>query len=487
MNDNNDRTWPSTTLAPPDHALEHTLLPKIADGPLPSRSKLSSTNNMTNTSKRGPFESASTRAPSSSLDSFLPSKALPVPSFPFPPAVKERVYSSAPRPRLPRNAEAISIKHEMRGSVPTAPCLAGPANAPTGRDAAVAAAPVRIHKPRPIAQPIMKSEAPEVGEVQTLTLQQRPRTNGQLPSTMPAYNSLSSIGTPGDPYCISSGSDNDSDFDADADAAGRGNRHRASPNPCPLSSFINFTDTHEPASDVEAVLKEFPKWLGSLDPTEPQPISVAVPAPALQPTTTVQATTNTRQSQSTTAATPSEKPGDDEGRTMREARGNGFRVGYGGDDKTLSPSPVPIPIMNKRPASAIEQVYPPAKRIAVPAQSSPLRVRETAATSFPPLSLSLSSPSRLLRRNDQTVIPDSDEDEYIDLHFGHEHEEYHDNDHKHDFNDNENHLVQCDEDEDVPSRKKKRRRHSGQDKAASRHRNRDRLAWRRRQQQQRRR
>ncbi|KAI1162606.1 hypothetical protein F5B18DRAFT_376944 [Nemania serpens] len=549
----NDRAWLST-LAPSKNASQHTSWSKIADDPVPYRSKPSSKN--TDVSRRSPLDVPSTRAPSGSLDGFRLSKAraepytsqysshvpapAPVPPSTFPPAVKASLYSSWPRPCWPRSSTDAGYAGSKKPDIPRRDGgLAGDNATGRRRDLAAIAASALILGSNPGPEPVpisqqptytfkrATSEAAVVVEAQPRTPQPRtPQPRPRSNARPPAYYTPSSASTSGDPYLISSGSDSDSDSDtypnADNDinghGKGNGGSNRASRNPPALKSFakFDFADAHEPASDVEAVLEEFPAWLRSSPcPTVPRKAVSARAAapPTLHPTlqssttttvrptttttTTVRSTTATRQS--TAAKSPSEKSGGQlswTGTMRGKARGDdGYPVRFGGEEG--SPVPVPVPGLTRRlpSASRIERISnSPAGRIAVPAQSGAVRAIRIASSSFPSTSSSLSSssaasppPSFLplpLPLNERTATLESesdldlgsgeDEDERVDLFFNREHE------HKRE----QNHPVKYEEDISPRPRKKTRRRHSGQDKAASRHRNRDREAWRRRQWQQ---
>ncbi|KAI0854832.1 hypothetical protein F4860DRAFT_498179 [Xylaria cubensis] len=112
------------------------------------------------------------------------------------------------------------------------------------QNAATVATPPSIS--RTISKPI-KQEPPQVQFSATRLLPQTPEKPVRAKRThTPSYSS----GTYKDPYAISSDSED------------------GNPYSCPpLRSFAEIADTYETASDVEAVLNQFPAWLDSPSPT----------------------------------------------------------------------------------------------------------------------------------------------------------------------------------------------------------------------------
>ncbi|KAI1747000.1 hypothetical protein F4782DRAFT_522714 [Xylaria castorea] len=228
-----------------------------------------------------------------------PSSALP-PAFP--PAVKPRVYSAS-RPGGKRNIDIGSKKLEAFGFVSAASLLPGTTtwNAATippvaSRQNAAAVTPLPRIEPKPVSKPILKpikqeevrilgagrksllratqdtaaaATSPSISKTMYKPIKQEPsQVRVSAPRLLPqtpekpirakqARTLSYSIGSYRDPYAISSDSEDD-----------HSNRN-GNPYSCPpLRSFAEIADTHETASDVEAVLNQFPAWLDSPSPTE---------------------------------------------------------------------------------------------------------------------------------------------------------------------------------------------------------------------------
>ncbi|KAI0466937.1 hypothetical protein F4859DRAFT_281699 [Xylaria cf. heliscus] len=223
----------------------------------------------------------------------------------FLPAVKPRVYSAS-RPSAKRNIDTGSKKLEAFGFVSAASLIPAttkwnatiiPSVANTQNAASAALTSKPTVKPEPVSKPIpkpIKQEAvqllssrrkslpqatrnlaapataspisnfkselikQEAVEAQVSAPQPTPRTPEKPISAKRARTARYSTGTYGDPYAISSDSDSDDN-----------NNRNGKPYSCPpLKSFAEIADTHETASDVEAVLNQFPAWLDSPSPTE---------------------------------------------------------------------------------------------------------------------------------------------------------------------------------------------------------------------------
>ncbi|KAI0430040.1 hypothetical protein F5Y09DRAFT_241340 [Xylaria sp. FL1042] len=245
-----------------------------------------------------------TNSTNANRDSTLSRNSSSLPHM-FPPAVKTRVYSTT-RPATRRNVNDGSKKLEAFGFVSAAtlvsrtntattksattitPTSALESNATshsitklksqnaskhmkltqeqsrsrqlssrTAQNISAPLTPVPIVEAKPISKPTQRGTL----KVQTSNIQPPPRTpeNRITVKQEPALSS--SIGTYGDPYTISSGSDSDSDDDSSVIPC--------SPRPVKsLSSFATKLEVYETASDVEAVLNQFPVWLESPSPTE---------------------------------------------------------------------------------------------------------------------------------------------------------------------------------------------------------------------------
>ncbi|KAI0545111.1 hypothetical protein F4679DRAFT_562365 [Xylaria curta] len=317
------------------------------------------------TSRQKPNSTLTTAAITSSLP--RPSSVLP-PTFA--PAVKPQLYSAS-RPGRKRNVDIGSKKLEAFGFVSATsllprtttrdattipPTITNTQNAP----AAAAVTTLPKVKLEPVSKPTFKTikreEAQILGGSRGPLLQATQNTAGvatptsisktiskpikqepsqvrfsaarPLPQTpekptraRQAHTPSYSSGTYRDPYAISSDSEDDAS-----------NRRNGNPHSCPpLKSFDEIADTYETASDVEAVLNQFPAWLDSPSPTE------------------------LRSSYSRPAATSSSRPGKrlwggdgrgrDSGRRVRFCEGDGF-----------STSPVPA----KRTSTAVAS--PPSRR-----------------------------------------------------------------------------------------------------------------------------
>ncbi|KAI1428098.1 hypothetical protein F5Y12DRAFT_74132 [Xylaria sp. FL1777] len=145
----------------------------------------------------------------------------------------------------------------------------------------------------------------------------------------------SSVGTYGDPYTISS----DSDSDDNDDDNGNSKPHNLL-SLRRLSSFVETPKKHETASDVEAVLNQFPVWFDSPSPSELRPSYSAMSTPT-RPSTT---------------AWPSKRLWDD-GRNNTGKEGKQKRcIRFSGHDG-LSPSPT------KRIATLDRSNYSPTRHI----------------------------------------------------------------------------------------------------------------------------
>ncbi|KAI0437356.1 hypothetical protein F4803DRAFT_556091 [Xylaria telfairii] len=224
----------------------------------------------------------------------------------FQPAVKPRIYSAS-QPSGKRNVNVGPQRLEAFGFVSGASLMPAttkrnPNTVPPVsniRDAVSAATLTSILEPEPVRKPIskpikqeevhilgssrglisratrniaataksspiskltskpMKQEAPEIN---TTILQPLPQTPKRPRSTKRVRTPSYSTGTYRDPYAISSDSESSNDDD---------NNRNFKPHSCPpLKSFAESSDTHETASDVEAVLNQFPAWLDSPNPAE---------------------------------------------------------------------------------------------------------------------------------------------------------------------------------------------------------------------------
>ncbi|KAI1288570.1 hypothetical protein F5Y03DRAFT_401701, partial [Xylaria venustula] len=283
-------------------------------------------NNKTRTSPRvsqlkSTKTDSGTAATTANRNSTLPensSSILPA----FPPAVKQRVYSTS-QPGVQRSISNGSKKLESFGFTPASSLVAGTATAtvttpnattsmpqpastshsihrPTGHGLATRFKSVQVQgatppttqntasaprAPVPIVKTEPRSKRLDLGSIptrtDTLPSLPLPRTPENPKAVKWGPPLTSSIGTAGDPYSISSDSDSDSDeYDGDNVINDRdggddesGDKTDKKPHSAPplklLKSFADLTDAqHETASDVEAVLKQFPVWLDSPSPTE---------------------------------------------------------------------------------------------------------------------------------------------------------------------------------------------------------------------------
>ncbi|TRX98083.1 hypothetical protein FHL15_001293 [Xylaria flabelliformis] len=188
--------------------------------------------------------------------------ALPRPSSTLPlafaPAVKPRIYSAS-RPGGRQNVDIKSKKLEAFGFVSatsllprnttrdatTIPPITNTQNAPA---AAVTTLPNA--KLEPVSKTTSKPIKQEPSKVRFSATRLLPRTPEKPVRAKRAHTPSYSSGTHKDPYAISSDSDD------------------GNPYSCPpLRSFAEIADTYETASDVEAVLNQFPAWLDSPSPT----------------------------------------------------------------------------------------------------------------------------------------------------------------------------------------------------------------------------
>ncbi|KAI0818447.1 hypothetical protein GGR55DRAFT_77552 [Xylaria sp. FL0064] len=294
----------------------------------------------------------------------------------FPPAVKARVYGIPP-PSTQRNANGGCKDLETFGFVSAASLVARNGIAITSNTAVVTptstleSGSTSHSKPKPIYQNTSKrlklvKEETKNDQSSPLTTQnisapltparmveatslskptQRRTTQSQKSDLQPPPRTpenrimvkqeptlSSSLGTCGDPYAISSNSDSDSDSDDDSSVI------PSSPRPVKsLSSFNGKLEVYETASDVEAVLDQFPVWLKSPSPTELRSSNSSMPTP-------VRPIMSTRPSRTDDAGTDQWKEG-------REKR----RIRFSGDDG-FSPCPSPT----KRTALSDKSSYSPA-------------------------------------------------------------------------------------------------------------------------------
>lgn len=196
----------------------------------------------------------------------------------------------------PIKQEEVHLLGSSRASLP---------HATRNLAAAATSSPISKFTSKPI-----KREGPEIrisGPQPLPQTPERPRSTKRVRT--PSY----STGTYRDPYAISSDSDSNNDGD---------NNRDCKPHSCPpLKSFAESADTHETASDVEAVLNQFPAWLDSPSPTELRSGYLGASRP-------------------TAASRPGKRMWGDgvanRGRVGRENR----RVGFG-DDNGFSTSPIP--------------------------------------------------------------------------------------------------------------------------------------------------
>ncbi|KAI1273424.1 hypothetical protein F5Y07DRAFT_257273 [Xylaria sp. FL0933] len=297
--------------------------------------------------------------PSSSSSSIPPT---------FPPAVKERVYGIS-RPSAQRNAKGESKKLETFGFV-SAASLVDRNDIEAPRNAA-ASTPASAFEPTPTSRSITKpicqnaskrlkleKQEPKNGQLSPLTTQnisapltpariveakslskltqrgpaQSQKSDLQPPPRTPENRIIvkqeptlsSSLGTKGDPYAISSDSDNDSDDDSSVIPS--------SPQPIKsLSSFNGKLEVYETASDVEAVLDQFPVWLESPSPTELRSSYSSMPTP-VRPILSAQSGKT-----------------DDAGTNQRKEGREKRRIRFSGDDG-FSPCPSPT----KRTAAVVD-------------------------------------------------------------------------------------------------------------------------------------
>ncbi|KAI1737906.1 hypothetical protein F4680DRAFT_427423 [Xylaria scruposa] len=114
-----------------------------------------------------------------------------------------------------------------------------------------------VATPTSISKTISKPIKQEPSQVRFSAARLLPQTPEKPIRARRAHTPSYSSGTYRDPYAISSDSEDD-----------LSNRN-GNPHSCPpLKSFAEIADTYETASDVEAVLNQFPAWLDSPSPTE---------------------------------------------------------------------------------------------------------------------------------------------------------------------------------------------------------------------------
>ncbi|KAJ2978876.1 hypothetical protein NUW58_g7355 [Xylaria curta] len=412
-----------------------------------------------------------------------------------PPAVKARVYSAA-RPSSRRNIDIRSKKLEAFGFVSAASLLprtiaankwnAGPVTPIPDRQNCTAStvfSPTLILKPKARLESISKhiqqggvrvqrnSHQPlphttqnvatatmvatttltsksikkeikqEHAQAQAGFAQPLPRTPEKPRTTKRICTPSHSIGSYGDPYTISS----DSDSNGEENSGGR---------PCippALKTFVEITDAHETASDVEAVLNQFPSWLDSPSPTELRSNHAAMHCLS-------QSTTSAR---SVITAHPNKRWRDDGVKDWSKEGRENRRVRFD-EDGGLGPSPFP---MKHTPSSS--QSAPPSSSITAPEiQASPAR-RWTSPPngSTPPprrtITLHKARPTLAERMTilDPELEPDKNTSSTMNL-------------------DDRNLRAQHERNRKRGQRKKKRKRQA-EKKATSRHRNQNRTTWRR--------
>ncbi|KAK5635524.1 hypothetical protein RRF57_011237 [Xylaria bambusicola] len=361
----------------------------------------------TPTSSRGSGRAGSQKVSTANHNNSLPKSSPSIPSSLPPPAVKERIYS-APRPRKQPNIETGSKKLESFGFVSAASLLdeTDVANrqsiAPTHMSKSQSTSKFKPHTlsksikqegsshvrplgvrienhqsvpqttrntvgavtpvPKLKTEPIPMPTYPAMIQAHTSSLMLSPRTPENSKAVKKAASNLSSsIGTRGDPYSISSDSDSDDDYDHDIDTTShnQGNSNNDSRSLTSLKSLSSFSkmnqnDAHEEtASDVEAVLEQYPTWLNSPSPAQPRSWAM--------PSTTATTTTNATASIAKMAPPtwPNKRLRDTNGKKRNDKR----RVRFisGDDDDAFSPSPLPPA---KRLAILEESRYPQAARVA---------------------------------------------------------------------------------------------------------------------------
>ncbi|KAI0871990.1 hypothetical protein GGS24DRAFT_469217 [Hypoxylon argillaceum] len=357
-----------------------------------------------------------------SLDPALLRNPRPILPPTFPPAVKARIYSNVSRGGSQRKMDTGSKNLDTFGFTSTAlPVARTGSTSQPDMATTVFAPPASTCQPKPIPIPKpttkrIKQETQEPPQPRTATLPLLPRTPERPATTKRAHTwTTPSTGTYADPYTLSS--DSESDDDAND------NSNKETYNLPPLGSFTNILDMHETASDVEAVLDQFPAWLSSPSTPELRSSYLTASSP----------------SRPIIAPRPSARPRNMEGENRDKERRESRRVRFGEGDG-FSPSPVP----QKRATPAIQGSIPPTRRISVLGKSSSPRTEQKS-----------SSVERI------TAVA-LDSSEYINRNFDHDHGHDRSTQHK----------------KDVQSRKKKRRR-PHEKKSASRHRNQNREAWRR--------
>ncbi|KAI0536680.1 hypothetical protein GGR58DRAFT_380973 [Xylaria digitata] len=316
---------------------------------------------------------STTTAITATRNGTLPRHSSPLLPPMFPPAVKARVYSE-PQPSARRNIKGGSKKLEAFGfvsaaslltetTVPATPIpkpnsisrpiakpikkeISGPTevlqirsrNPPSThlatRDSPTAVTPMPIIKTEPISEPTHW----ETVQVHNNNLRPLPRTPENVKPATRVVASSSSIGTYGDPYAISSDSDSDDDGEL-----------RKALSVKSLGSFAETTSTYETASDVEAVLNQFPSWLDSPSPFKDRPSYLATPT-TLRPAIKAWPTTAGHSSKRLL-----DYGHEDEGKEKR-------RIRFSGGDG-FSSSPIPP----KRAASPAGRFTSPLLRPATPA------------------------------------------------------------------------------------------------------------------------
>ncbi|TGJ83019.1 hypothetical protein E0Z10_g5733 [Xylaria hypoxylon] len=444
-------------------------------------------------SRQKPAASTSTTtttAVTTTRNGTLPRHSSPVLPPTMAPAVKARVYS-APRPGPRRNINSGSKKLEAFGFVSAASLLAAGTATVTTRNAG-AITPTPILKPSSISQPIakpIKKEAfrpTEVVRAQPKNLQSPPRTTHDtstaitpVPIAKPIHRDTikveeasnlrplprtpenttaakraavlsSSIGTYGDPYAISSDSDSDDDGNGEL---------RSVLSVKSLNSFAETAGAHETASDVEAVLNQFPAWLDS-------PIPPGHRSSYLATSTTTRPTANARPATIVRSSKRLWDYGDkNESREGKEKR----RIIFAGGDG-FSPSPVPT----KRAASPIKRITS-TEQIAILGRSSPAPARQVA--------------SHIERINGPVkkitafgVNPNSSG--HINLNSNYNHNHNHNHNHNQEQDQDQDHRVIREntpppkEKGEKKKKKKKRKVRSSGNKTSCRYRNHNRETWR---------
>ncbi|KAI0964843.1 hypothetical protein F4678DRAFT_366300 [Xylaria arbuscula] len=365
----------------------------------------------------------------------------------LPPAVKERVYSTS-GPGARRNISNGPKKLEAFGFVSASSLVAGNATAtatattrnaaspmlkpastfhsipkPTNQSVAQRMNPVQLQSATPpttqktasaprtpvlIVKTELRSKHIDLGSIpaRTDTPPPLPRTPENPKAVKWGLPLSSSIGTAGDPYAISSDSDSDTDDydggnvinDRDGDDNTSSNRDDEKQHSIPplklLKSFTEPNDAQqETASDVEAVLKQFPVWLDSPSPTELK-YSYEVSSGILRPAIPTRASAKTSADGHSNVNEKDVRNGRDGGK-RGEGEGRGKRhIRFSGDgDDAFGPYSSPT----KRAAVAD---YPwgalPARRIHI--ASSPVPVKRGSST-LPSCSAASPSPSSSSRRD----------------------------------------------------------------------------------------